>query len=341
LPQLGRSVLADHTGRFVLTGVPAGTHEIVASYTGLDSGRSSVVVTAGGRSTHDFDLTAGVYRLAAFTVSGEREGTAAAITAQRNAEHVKNVVAMDTYGNLPNLNATELALRLPGVAGIPGDEVVEGVTIRGMSLGLNTITIDGGMMSSFQAMTRQTRMTAFTGAMFEQLEFIKGHTPDMGADSLGGTINFRTRSPLSMKEKRRVSYHLSARFVPSFTEQIPLRRDHPSHPLFNASYQEVFSVGGEARNLGVAVNLFYSENAFGNFRATRDFENTLATPAYLWDYRTEDNFNNRKQASLSAKFDYRLSLHTKLTLNLIYNDAFEPARRRRRRPWGSCCRILR
>ena len=328
LPALGRTSWVDRTGRYVMAEVPAGTHELVVTYTGLDPIRREVTVSAGARLTRDFDLTAVVYQMSAFSVSGEREGTAAAITAQRNAENIKNVVAMDTYGNLPNMNATELALRLPGVAGLPGDEVVEGVTIRGMSLGLNTITIDGGMMSSFQAMTRQTRMTAFTGAMFEQLELIKGHTPDKGADSLGGTINFKTRSPLSMREKRRFTISSSARWAPAFTEQIPLRRAHPGHPLLNAAYQEVFSVLGSERNLGVAVNVFYSENVFGNFRTTRDFENTLNTPAYLWDYRTEDNFNNRKQASISAKIDYRLSSHTKLALNLIYNDAFEPARRR-------------
>ena len=180
LPTLGIVAVADRTGRFMLNGIPAGTHEIVASYTGLDPKHGTINVTLGERAIRDFDLTASIYRLGAFTVNGEREGTAAALTAQRNAENVKNVVAMDTYGNLPNMNATELAMRLPGVAWIPGDEVVEGVTIRGMSLGLNTITIDGGMMSSFQAMSRQTRMTAFTGAMFEQLELIKGRTPDRG-----------------------------------------------------------------------------------------------------------------------------------------------------------------
>jgi hypothetical protein len=42
--------------------------------------------------------------------------------------------------------------------------------------------------------------------MFDQLELIKGHTPDKGADSLGGTINLKSRSPLSMREKRRVTY---------------------------------------------------------------------------------------------------------------------------------------
>ena len=31
--------------------------------------------------------------------------------------NVKNIVAMDSFGNLPNMSASELAIRLPGVAG--------------------------------------------------------------------------------------------------------------------------------------------------------------------------------------------------------------------------------
>ena len=51
----------------------------------------------------------------AFTVAGERAGGAAAITAQRNAANVKNVLAMDSYGNLLNMSASELAIMMPGV----------------------------------------------------------------------------------------------------------------------------------------------------------------------------------------------------------------------------------
>ncbi|MFM7749951.1 MAG: carboxypeptidase regulatory-like domain-containing protein, partial [Opitutaceae bacterium] len=97
LPALGLATLSDATGRYALTPVPAGTHEITASYTGLDAQRLAVVIGAGQRATRDFALTSGVYRLDAFTVAGEREGGAAAITAQRNAANVKNVVAMDSY----------------------------------------------------------------------------------------------------------------------------------------------------------------------------------------------------------------------------------------------------
>ena len=328
IPKLGLSALTDHTGRYVLSDVPPGTHEVVVSYIGLDTTRATVTVTVDQSAAHNFDLTANIYKMSEFRVTGEREGSAAAITAQRIAENVKNVVAMDSFGNLPNMSAGELAIRLPGVAGNLDDEGnVTGLTVRGMGPTLNRVTIDGGLMSNVGGLNRQFQTHSLTGAMFEELEVIKGHMPDQEADSLGGTINLKTRSPLSMSEKRRFSYSSAGRWAPSFTQQIPLRSDHPAHPLFNASYQEVFDAFGGEHNLGIAVNGFYSENVAGYFRSIRDYQNTTAQPAYLWDYRTQDAFNNRKQSSANVKIDYRLSPTTKFSLNTIYNDAFEPFNR--------------
>lgn len=329
LPKLGLSVLTDQTGRFVLRNVPAGSHEIVATYLGLDPITAAVVVSAGQRATRDFDLTAAVYQLQAFAVTGEREGNAAALTAQRNATNKKDVVALDAYGNLPNMNASELAVLLPGVAGSLSDEGnIIGFTVRGMPPAMNTITIDGALMGSQGGMARATRMHTITGSMFESLEVTKGHTPDKEAGSLGGTVNLKSRSTLSMKEKQRISYNFSTRIAPPGTQQIPMREQHRAHPLVNVSYQELFDVLGGERNLGVALNLFYSEQAVGFFSTTRDFQNTVAAPAYVWDYRTQDNYNNRKQASVNTKFDFRLSANSKFSLNLIYNDAFERFRTR-------------
>jgi TonB-dependent receptor len=327
VPLLGLTALADNTGRYVLI-VPAGTHEVIASYTGLDAVRQKVSVGGGQRVVQRFDLTTSIYQMQEFKVTGEREGGAAAITAQRNADNVKNIVAMDSFGNLPNMSAGELAIRLPGVAGNLDEEGnVTGLTVRGMGPTLNRVTVDGALISNVGGMNRQFQTHSLTGAMFEQLEVIKGHTPDKGADSLGGTINLKTRSPLSMREKRRLTYSASARWAPSFTQQIPLREAHRLHPLVNVGYQEVFDVLGGERNLGVALNVFYSENVAGYFRTLRDFENTTAQPAYLWDYGTQDAFNNRKQGSINVKADYRLSAQTKLTFNVIYNDANEPYNR--------------
>jgi iron complex outermembrane recepter protein len=328
VPALGLATLTDNTGRFTLLGLPAGTHEIVAAYVGLDTARAALVMATGERAVRNFDLTARIYQLDAFKVTGEREGGAAAITAQRNADNVKNIVAMDSYGNLPNMNAGEVALRLPGVVGMLSDEnTVDGFTIRGIGPGLNSITLDGTPLTSQGGLGRSTNINNLTGTMFDQMELTKGQRPDQGADSLGGTINLKSRSPLSMKEKRRVSYSAGARWAPPFTQQVPLRAAHRLHPLFNLAWQEVFNVLGGERNLGVSLNLFYSENAVGGFRTIRDFQNTTSQPAYVWDYRTWDNYNNRKQRSVNLKTDYRLSANTKLSVNVVINDAIETFRR--------------
>ncbi len=328
IPALGLSALTDQTGRFVLTGIPAGTHELVASYIGLDAMRSQVTVAAGQRAVQNFDLTTAIYRLDEFKVVGEREGDASAITAQRNAENVKNIVATDSFGNLPNMNAGEVAIRLPGIYGeLDAGGNLSGFTVRGMASGLNMVTMDGALLTGQSAMSRSIFVNNITGAMFDQVELVKGHTPDKGADSLGGTINFKSRSPLSMREKRRFTYTLSLRTAPPFTQQIPLREQHRTHGLANLSYQEVFDAFGGHRNLGVVLNLFNSETGIGSMITQRNFQNTTNQPAYLWDYRTSDLYNHRRQKNVNTKVDYRLSPNTKLTFLAAYIDHSEVYRR--------------
>ncbi len=328
IPSLGLAALTDNTGRFVLNGVPAGTHEFVVSYIGLDPARRQLSVSAGQRANQDFDLTSGIYQLEQFKVTGEREGDAAAITAYRNSENLKNIAATDSFGNLPNMNAGEVAIRLPGIYGeLDAGGNLSGFTVRGMSSGLNSVTMDGGLMTGQGGMGRSIFVNNITAAMFEHVELIKGHTPDKGADSLGGTINFKSRSPLSMREKRRITYTLSARVAPGFTQQTPQREQNRLHGLANLTYQEVFSVLGGNRNLGIVVNLFNSEVGIGSFFTTRDFQNTTNQPAYVWNYRNSDLYNHRRQKTINTKVDYRLSPSTKLSLNAAYIDHSEVYRR--------------
>ncbi len=328
VPPLGLAALTDHTGRYVLA-LPPGTHEVVVSYIGLDAVRQQFVLAPGERATRDFDLTTGIYRMQQFTVTGEREGDAAAITAYRNSENLKNIAATDSFGNLPNMNAGEVAIRLPGIYGeLDAGGNLSGFTVRGQPSGLNMVTMDGGLMTGQNGATsRGIFVNNITAAMYEQVELIKGHTPDKGADSLGGTINFKSRSPLSMREKRRINYTFSLRVAPSFTQQIPIREQHRTHGLANLSYQEVFDVLGGHRNLGVVVNLFDSETAIGSFFTQRDFQNTPSAPAYLWDYSTSDLYNHRRQKTLNTNIDYRLSPHTKFSFRGAYIDHSEVFRR--------------
>lgn len=328
IPTLNLSALSDNAGRYTLTGIPEGTHEVVVTYIGLDATRRRLVVSAAQTITSDFELTAGIYKLESFKVTGEREGNAAMITEKRNATNVKDVIAMDSFGYLPNMSAGEVVQRLPGVAGSPTDEgLAYRFNIRGMDPTLNNVTVDGGSLTTLGT-NRSFELQSITGAMFEGLELIKGQTPDKGADSLGGTINFKTRSTFSMKEDRRTTYNVSMRWAPPFFEQTPIRSQHRSHPIFNLTHQQVFSILGGHRNLGTSVNLFYSENAVGGFETVFDRTFINDGPAPVFNYQTWDNTNNRKQQSINFKTDFKYSPNTKFTLNVTENDNFERLRRR-------------
>ncbi len=323
---LQRRELTDANGGYVFPGLPATDYAVAVSYTGLDTLRETVAVTAGLTARRNFDLSSGVYQLAQFTVTGEREGSAAALTRQRNAMNIKNVVAPDAFGNLPNEAVGELLMRLPGVNGeIDFQENVLGIGIRGTPSGLNAVSVDGNEQATSAGFARDFRINQLSSALFDEIEVNKTPTPDMPADGLGGSINMKTRSPLSMKEKRRISYRAAVRWAPPFYDHIPIRRDHPAHPLMSFGYQEVFSVFGGERNLGVSLSTFYSENVAGYFQTIKDYEFTTAPVAYVWDYRTNDVLINRKQqAGINLKLDYRLSENTQVYLSTIYNDAPTP-----------------
>ncbi|MDO8542963.1 MAG: TonB-dependent receptor [Opitutaceae bacterium] len=324
LPALGRRTLTDNLGRFSLDDLPAGEHAIVVSYIGLNREERLISVAPGAQVKVTFDLGSDVYRLDKFSVVGEREGSAAALTAQRNADSVKSVVALDAYGNLSNSEAGELLIRLPGIAGaLNGEGVVGEVMVRGTNHTLNSVTVDGNKMASSGGMNRNFRTNSIPGAFFDTIEVTKAATPDIDADSLGGNINMKTRSPLSMKEKRRMIYRFGAKWAPPFYDHNPATRHHSIHPMTSFSYQEVFDAFGGDRNLGVTFGLFYSENAVTAIQMTQDYAFTTTSPAYVWDYRSADIYNNRMNKSATLKIDYRFNPNFRVFLNGIYNDAHE------------------
>jgi TonB-dependent receptor len=314
----------DALGNFTLRDVPPGDHIVMFTYAGVDNVYKSVLVPPGAEARADVEMSSRIYKMEAFTVTGEREGNAAAIVRQKTADSIKNVVAMDAMGQLPNDNAGELLIRLPGLAGsVNEDGDVSGLIIRGMGPALNTVSINGSKQGSSAGVQGDYRINALPGAIFDELEVIKASTPDMSADSLGGVVNFKTRSALTMKEKRRFEYRAGARWAPTFLDQIPLREQHSIHPIGNLQYQEVFDAFGGGRNLGVSMTAFYSRNVNGSYWSMQDYEYTLNQPAYIWDYRTRNTLGDRRQSTFSLDVDYKLSAGTKIFVRGFYNDAFE------------------
>ena len=69
--------------------------------------------------------------------------------------------------------------------------------------------------------------------MYEQVEIVSGVLPDAPADSIGGSLNLKTRSTFSMGEKRRINYSVGARWAPPFFYRLPERAHRDIHPSFS------------------------------------------------------------------------------------------------------------
>ena len=322
-----RQELTDNAGNFTLTNVPAGEVTVVISYTGFDEERRSVTVRPGPATRLDVELRpTPAITMDAFTVSTEREGDALAVTEQRNADNMKTIAAIDSWGNMPNMSVGELAMRLPGMTfQLDDDGVVMNVAIRGMSTDFTRLSIDGMTTTSVAGNGRTASLHSFNGAMYEQVEIISGQLPERSADSIGGSLNLKTRSTFSMREKRRVSYSAGMRWAPPFFYRSPERAERPIHPSLSFSYQERFSVLGGHNNFGVSLSLAYSEylNMF-NYRIL-DYQNTANPVAYFNSYATTSGTNNRHTSAITVKADYKYSPSSKYSVSFLFNRGTEPS----------------
>ena len=95
-------------------------------------------------------------------------------------------------------------MRLPGISFVTDeDNVVNNISIRGMGSNFTRLNVDGMSSTGVGGDGRSATLHSFSGAMYEQIEIIAGQTPERRADGLGGQLNLKTRSPLSMAENRR------------------------------------------------------------------------------------------------------------------------------------------
>ena len=201
-------VLTDEAGGFRLAGLPAGEARVSVAFLGFDRQTATVAVPATGAAQRDFELqvsgAGGVVQLSTFNVVAGREMSAQAIAMneQRFAANIKNVVAIDEYGDRGDENIGEFLRFLPGVALNDSGPVPNEVTLRGFPAQTSGVMIDGGdVMGARGGDTRALSLLEVPMSNVSRVEVTKVPTPDMPASGLGGSLNiisksgFETRKP--------------------------------------------------------------------------------------------------------------------------------------------------
>ena len=315
-------------GSFRLEGVPSGEQNVVVDYTGLDTGRARVTVPSGGATTVAVRLNSGLYRMEAFKVSSVREGQAAAISSQRAADNIKTSVATDAFGNVADSNLGNLLIKMSGIGGERDEGDVYQVSVRGMSADLNSVTVDGTRMSgaTTRGSSRGFEIDKVSTASIESVEVIKAATPEMDGDSIGGSINLKTKS----------SFDRAGR---AFDYTIGLNTYYQrgtTYPSGSFSYSDVY---GADRRLGVVFSGSFNRTSGPRSAFRAGYTNpTFTATAPMTDAQLAEDEIRLERAGTGVRADYRLNPSASVFVSAMYNnfrDIMDQHKQRIRRQNGT------
>jgi TonB-linked SusC/RagA family outer membrane protein len=204
----GRGALTAEDGRYNITGLTAGSHQVSARKLGYRSTTQSVMVPASGMATLNLSLTQAPTSLDAVVVTGTTEGT------QRRSlgNAVSSISTADLVERTPPANVTALLNgRAPGVTVVGGTGAVGAgprINIRGQSsLSLNDqplLYVDGVRVSNDVASGPKSqgyssgvisRLNDFNPDDIESMEIIKGPAAATlyGTEASNGVIQIITK----------------------------------------------------------------------------------------------------------------------------------------------------
>jgi TonB-dependent receptor len=206
---------ADENGDYIIQNIPAGTYTLLVRYVGYKEKSIPLSVSDGKTVQLNIQLESETVMGETVVVTAQAEGQMHAINEQLSSTSIKNVVSSARIQEVPDANAAESIGRLPGVSVLREGGEGNKVVIRGLSPKFNNITVDGvkmggtgmnetnkvgsalGTSRSDIALNKVTDRSAdlsmISPNMLEGIEVVKAITPDMDAEALGGSVNFKLK----------------------------------------------------------------------------------------------------------------------------------------------------
>jgi TonB-dependent receptor len=200
----------DLDGAYSIPNAPDGQQTITVSYVGYASMSEVITVPDGGTIQKDFGLQSVAVQGKEVVVKAQAQGQIQAINLQLSANKIANIVSEARIQELPDFNAAQALSRLPGISTTQSSGEDNKVVIRGLSPKYNTIEVEGvklsatgssniGLTSDTYVATsgvsndRSVDLTMVSPYMIRTIAVYKSLTPDMNANSIGGTVNMELR----------------------------------------------------------------------------------------------------------------------------------------------------
>jgi len=311
IAELNREAVSQRDGRFVFLDVTPGNYTLVTSYIGADEMKRAVIVQDQQITRENFQLTGVSGLVENVIVIGQAAGINKALNKQRSADNILTAVSADAIGQFPDTNVSESLQRLPGLS-IERDQG-EGryVRVRGMGPDYNAVTINGVGVPGPDADRRAVALDVIPSDLLENLTVTKSLTPDMDANSLGGSIDVQS---LSAFDRDGFFYQLTAEG--SYDENT-----EETSPKVAATASNQFSLGGDENNVGVAFGISTFKREFGSDNVETggawEFEEG---DARLEELEQRDYRITRERSGVTLNLDYKPGDDTDLYWRNLYSE---------------------
>jgi len=309
LVELNRTTEVGPDGMYRFTDVAPGAYTLRVDYSGAATNERAITV-AGGEVVVNVGLNAavaGAGELEPVVVIGQRANLSSSVSRQRAAEGVESVLTRDAIGQFPDQNVAESVRRLPGVNVLNDQGEGRFIALRGLSPDLNSASINGARVPAPEADVRSVALDVIPSELIESIEIKKSLTPDMDADTLGGSIEIKTAN----------AFDRGRPFAAVSAEGSYNDATGEWSPKYALDFSRTFL----DNRLGVAGGLSYYKRRFATDNVEMDGWDETDDGVVFADtveYRDYDVERERRGATLSL--DYRLNNDTTLFLRALRSD---------------------
>ncbi|QVM84877.1 TonB-dependent receptor [Novosphingobium decolorationis] len=215
----------------------------------------------------------------AILVTGYRSSNVAAIEAKRDAVGIRDSIAQDQAGLLPDLTIAQVAQRIVGVALVPdfatsddrSPDLAESVMIRGIGSSYNLVTIDGMPLATTSPSSRGARIELLPPSFVSRIDAAKTITANLDPHALSGQLDLITASAFDTGKTTLVA---RASVGDNSTAGQFAHKDQGQNFRGDLTYSSVF---GANRDFGVVLSGSYARYNSSNY----DYKPGAVDSSYL------------------------------------------------------------
>ena len=241
-------------------------------------------------------------------VVGTKASIISAIEKQRDSNQILSVIDSDALGEFPDTTAAEALRRISGIS-VENDQG-EGryVTVRGLSGDLNNISVNGATIPAPEG-GRKVMLDGLPTELLDSIEVYKSLTPDQDLDSIGGRVEFNTKSALDLD---------GTYFKLKANTQYNDQTYNNDNPKISLTYGDMIS-----ENAGHIIGLTYSKKQVITYNNETGFPAWAATGG---NYAIDDDFESRyydltrERLGITYDIDYRINDESSMYANILWNE---------------------